>query len=118
MGLLQGGSPGLPSPLKLAMRNLADQETASSTNFVQDYFSRSVLLFRDDENFMRELVHLVETDLSEEVKLQLVALYQEELLNDLPEKENSVILQKKCTLLYLLALLSSKDADLCRVMLD
>ena len=100
------------------MRNLADQETASSMTFVQEYFGRSVLLFRDDDNFMRELVHLVETDLAEDVKLQLVALYQEELLNVLTEKENSMVLQKKCTLLYLLALLCSKDADLCRTMLD
>ena len=42
---------------------------AANWSFVNDYFGRSVVLFRDDEGFMRELKSLLEQDLPEEVRL-------------------------------------------------
>lgn len=42
---------------------------SANQNFIIDYFGRSVVLFRDDEGFMRELKILLERDLPEEIKL-------------------------------------------------
>ena len=106
---------GLLSPEK---HTLANQMGDGSTQFVDEYFGRSVVLFRDDSGFMNQMRSLFEEDLPLEVKEQLVSLYLDELTYDLgaleDRKEQSVTLQKKCSLLYLLALLGRNDADLSR----
>ena len=62
--------------------SLADQDV-TSTEFVSEYFSRSVVLFRDDRAFMQQLKTLVEEDLPLEVRNNLIAIYMDELLYDL-----------------------------------
>ena len=57
------------------------------------------------------------------MKEHLVDLYLDELTHDLAalsdnRKESSVILQKKCTMLYLLASLCRNDANLSRQLLE
>ena len=50
--------------------DIANLEIVSANqSFINDYFGRSVVLFRDDEGFMRELNALLERDLPEEVRL-------------------------------------------------
>ena len=64
---------------------------------------------------------LIEEDLPAEIKEHLVSLYLDELIFDLvaldDSKDSSVILQKKCTLLYLLASLGKNDPNLSRQLL-
>lgn len=70
---------------------------------------------------MLQLKALIEEDLPSEVRQSLIFLYIEELaelttVDD--QKETSLILQKKCTLLFLLACLAMNDANLSRQLLD
>ena len=92
------------------------EEMENSNEFVTEYFGRSVLLFRDDTGFMQHLGKLLESELPTKIKLNLIQLYQDELIFDLRAtnesvKESSHNLQKKCTLLYLLASLCQGDSD-------
>lgn len=92
------------------------EEMENSNEFVTEYFGRSVLLFRDDTGFMQHLGKLLESELPTKIKLNLIQLYQDELIFDLRAtnesvKESSQNLQKKCTLLYLLASLCQGDSD-------
>jgi len=66
---------------------------------------------------MLQLKALIEEDLPSEVKHSLSFLYMEELADITmadERKETSLVLQKKCTLLFLLACLARNDATLSR----
>lgn len=71
---------------------------------------------------MAHLKALLETDLPIDIKEQLISLYLDELTFDLSalddQRDSSITLQKKCTLLYLLALLGRSDAHLSRQLLE
>ena len=56
---------------------------SSSAEFVEEYFGRSVVLFRDDKGFMHQMKALIEEDFPSEVKEHLLYLYLDELSADL-----------------------------------
>lgn len=93
-------------------------DLVSNIEFTADYFSRSVELFRDDRGFMVQLLALIEEDLPTEVKQSLTWLFLDELDELSEARDSSVSLQKKCTLLYLLACLSKNDAEISRQLLE
>lgn len=71
---------------------------------------------------MVQMKALIEEDLPTEVKEHLVTLYLDELTFDLRAledlKESSVVLQKKCALLYLLASMGKNNPSLSRQLLE
>ena len=80
---------------------------------VTEYFSRAVTLFKDDTVFMSEFTKLLQTAMPLGLRHDLVMLYSDELEEaNMVTKETSQSLQLKCTLLYLLGLLSVPDEGL------
>ena len=60
--------------------------------FANEFFSRAVILFRDDDNFMTELQLLISANLPATVRHQLIFLYEDELFEIMDSKDSSLTL--------------------------